>query len=296
MTIKEIDLALEEGQTLKQITEAYSEIANLKIKRIRSYVERNRMFFQEIESIYGIVKAFAIKKKVAIAKPKQRLCILLTSNNRFYGNINSSLINYFIGSTRGLPDIDIIVLGKGGIDYFRVTRILPNYKEVILKTDLPTNQELTNLVSLSMNYNQVLVFHSKLKSLLTQQATSTDITAISLYIKKFYVKPLYAKGEKEYQFIFEPELPKILNFFDSQILTLLLEQTFLESELSRTASRFISMDQAEAQANKFTKEYLTLRAYAKRNMDNNAILENFASYVSVRTNVASMMALRKANI
>lgn len=293
MNIKDIDDAILEGESLKAIAQAYSEIANLKIKKIRDRVEKNRQFFDEILRVYSLVKAFALQKKVAIVKPKKRLCILLTSNYRFYGNINSSLINYFIGSTRELLDIDRVILGKGGINYFKAAKVLPNYQEIILAKDLPTPQELANLANISADYNQVLVFHSKFKSLLVQQATFADITAVSLFMSDFYVKQLNPKGndrssrfisrsETVPRFIFEPELPKMLRFFDSQILTLLLEQTFLESELSRTASRFISMDQAESEADKFIKEYHKLKAITKRNTDNNAILENFATMMAVR--------------
>lgn len=277
MTIRQIDERLEEGQSLKLIAQAYSEIANLKIKRIRAAVERNRLFFDEILRVYGTVKAFAIKKKIVQIKSKKRLCILLTSNYRFYGNINSSLIKYFLGSvlSREFLDVDKIILGKGGIDFFQTTKILPKYQEVILKEDMPTPSELLSLVNLSSDYNQVLVFHSKLKTLLMQQATTTDITAASLYLQRLQIKSL--KGEDTLHFIFEPELPKILNFFDNQILILLLEQTFLESELSRTASRFISMDDAEKQANKFTKQFEKLKALNLRSFENNKILENYAS-------------------
>ncbi len=273
MNIQQVDELIEEGNSLQLIARAYSEIANLKIKRIRSEVLRNREFFDEILKIYGTVKAFAIKRGAARLKPKKRLAILLTSNYRFYGNINSSLTKYFAGSVRELPDVDKIILGKGGIDYFRATKILPKYQEVILKGDIPTSLELINLVNLSTDYNQVLVFHSKLKTLLLQQPTFTDITATSLYTNE-QIKTL--KGEDLMHFIFEPDLPKILNFFENQILTLLLEQTFLESELSRTASRFISMDQAETEANKFIDENLKLKSHIQTSIENKKILENFA--------------------
>ena len=118
-----------------------------------------------------------------------------------------------------------------------------------------------------------------MKSLLVQVPTAMDITTSSM--------PQLEGGKgHSFKFIFEPDLSKILQFFDSQIITLLLEGTFLESELSRTASRFISMDKAETEANKLIKQYLTLKAYVKRNMDNNTILENFAT----------MMAIRKRNL
>lgn len=287
MTIKEVDEKLEEGESLKSIAQAYSEIANLKIKRIRSSVERNRVFFDEIFKVYGFVKGFALKKKVVLAKPKKKLFILLTSNYRFYGNINSSLTNYFIGSTRELKDIDVIILGKGAIDFFKATKFLTNYKEILLKSDVPTNEELMNLVNLSSEYTQVLVFYSKLKSLLIQRPTFTDITATSFYTREFLVQEQknFTAKQESLSFIFEPELPKILNFFETQILILLLEQTFLESELSRSASRFISMDQAESEANKFIKEFEKLKALTKRGLENNKILENYAAIIGSQRTV-----------
>lgn len=285
MTIKQIEEVLEEGESLKALTQAYAEIANIKIKKIRAKVERNRLFFDEILKVYGMIKAIAIKKKAMVTKPKNRLCILLTSNYRFYGSVNNSLISYFVGSTRQLPDPDVdkVILGKGGIEYFRTTKLLSTYQEITLKDDMPTAEELTNLTNLSSKYNQVLVFHSKFKSLLVQEATFTDISALSLYTKDYYLKSFNVAREKDLtHFIFEPELTKILEFFDSQIALLLLEETFLESELSRSASRFISMDEAETEANKFIKEYQTLKAYVKRSIDNNTILENFASMMALR--------------
>ncbi len=286
MTIKEIDESLEEGLSLKTIAQAYSEISNLKIKRIRSEVERNRIFFQEISQIYALIKKLAIKRKINIIKPKKMVSIVLTSNYRFYGNINSDLLDFFITSTQNL-DTDRIMLGKAAIEYFRAAHLSAKYSEVLLKGDQPNVSELAGLVQIIKDYNQVLIFYSSLKSLLVQIPTVTDITASSVsMLKNFLIKNKTEEKEKEeFKFIFEPELSKILQFFDSQIITLLLEGTFLESELSRTASRFISMDSAENEANKFIDEYAKLKAYFKRNLDNNTILENFASMAVLRKNI-----------
>lgn len=283
MTIKEIDEALDEGQSLKQIAQAYSEIANLKIKKIRSEVERNRIFYEEIFYVFGLIKKMAIKKKINILKIKKTVAIVLTSNYRFYGSINSDLLEFFTNYMQKI-DCDKIYLGKAAIDYFRAKEVFKNYKEVLLKDDQPNPAELTGLVNILKDYNQVLVFYSSLKSLLVQTPTVVDITASSSTNPALPEEDLM--GRENFKFIFEPELSKILRFFDSQIITLLMEGTFLESELSRTASRFISMDHAETEANKFLKEYTSLKAYVKRGEDNNTILENYAS----------MMALRKEDI
>ncbi len=287
MTIKEIDAALEEGQSLKLITQAYSEIANLKIKKIRAEAERNRIFFQEITGVYTLIKSLALKKKITMAvKPKKTVSVVLTSNHRFYGAINSDLLKFFVTTTQKL-DTDRIMLNKAAIDYFKAEPIFTGYKEVLLKEDQPDTSEILSLVKQINDYKQVLIFYSKMKSLLVQEPTVVDITASSPHLEGVSLdfardKKALLPGEQDFKFIFEPDLAKILQFFDSQIITLLLEGTFLESELSRTASRFISMDKAETEANKLIKQYLTLKAYAKRNMDNNTILENFATMIAVR--------------
>src|SRR3989344_2063171 len=285
MTIKQIDQVLEEGESLKAITQVYAEIANLKIKRIRAAVERNRVFFQEISDVYALVKNSAEKYGIkTTVKPKKTVSIVLTSNYRFYGSINSDLLEYFVSTTSKL-DTDRIMVNKAAIDYFRTQPVFSDYKEILLKDDQPDTDELLNLVSLLKDYKQVLVFYSRMKSLLHQVPTAVDITAspstgnlVSLNVADLQVQ----QNEQGFKFIFEPDLPKVLEFFDSQIITLLLEGTFLESELSRTASRFISMDHAETEANKMIKENLTLKAYVKRSIDNNTILENFASMMAVR--------------
>lgn len=273
MTIREIDQLIVEGDSLKMIAQSYSEIANQKIKRIRANLDRNRQFFKEIAGVYGLVKNLSVKRKVSIAKTKKSLALIQTSNFRFYGNINSNLLEFYIKETRNM-DCDRIILGKAAIDYFKANHVFSNYQELLLMADQPTSAELASLVDKIKDYSQVLVFYSRFKSLLIQEPTVTDVTASDKLLGT-------SNTQEAFKFIFEPDLPKLLSFFDSQILTLVLEETFLEAEVARTASRFISMDQAETEANKYIKENQKLKAYAKRNLVNNQILENFASISAV---------------
>lgn len=280
MTIKEINKVLEEGNALKSIAQIFSDIANLKIKRIRGEVERNRTFFEEISYVYGLIKQLANKKGLGIKKGKKTISLILTSNYHFFGNINSDLIDFFVSTTAKM-ETDRLIIGKTAIDYFKtqlkLNKLTPNfnnYQEIVLKEDMPSTAELKKLVGLTEDYQQILIFFPKLKSLLIQLPEILDLSTTQ--------KSIVDSSQIDFKFIFEPELPKVLAFFDSQIITLLLEEAFLESELSRTASRFISMDNAETEANKFIKEYTKIKAYAKRNLDNNTILEDYATMMAVR--------------
>ncbi len=280
MTIKQIDQLIDEGQALNQLAEAYAEIANLKIKKIRTEAERNKLFLKEISGVYNLVKKMALKKGVNFLKPKKMVSIVVTSNSPFYGTTNYDLLDFFIMQTQKLTT-DKIILGKVGVDYFRIEPIFKNFQEVVLASDQPNLKELATLVNLIEDYSQVLVFYSGFKSLLVQQPSviavrgSNSLTGDSLTGND-------KVPDDEFVFIFEPDLSRILSFFDTQIATLLLEGIFLESELSRAASRFISMDQAQTEANKFIKENQKLKAYTIRNINNNAILESFASMMAER--------------
>lgn len=272
MTIREIDERLEEGKSLKSIAQSYAEIANLKIKAIRSQVERNRLFFQEISKIYALVRRLSAKKGLTIKKPKKLVTVLITSNYHFYGTINFDLIQFFIKNTQKL-ETERIIIGGTALEYFKATNIFMDQKTVLLKQDIPDNNELSMLIELIKQYTQVLIVHSTFKSLLIQESVVTDITPTILDMDT---------DNLDIKYIFEPELPKILSFFDSSILALLLEETFLESELSRMASRFISMDEAQSEANKFIKQYIKLKALAKRSLGNKRILENYASLMATK--------------
>lgn len=273
MTLREINDLIDEGDSLKLIAQSYSEIANQKIKKIRSLVERNRRFFEEISFVYGIVRTSAEKKKLTLLKPKKRIALIITSNSGFYGEINIDLIDFF-NRTMTKSDADIILVGKAAIDYFQHNPKYQRAGEVILRDDQPDAIELNNLVKIIKDYRQVLVFYSKMKTVLVQNPSVIDLSRSSLTET--------SNQQLDFKLLFEPDLAKMLEFFDNQVLTLLMEATFLESDLARTASRFISMDSAETEANKLIKSYLRQKAYFNRNMQNNQILESLAAIAALR--------------
>ncbi len=75
----------------------------------------------------------------------------------------------------------------------------------------------------------------------------------------------------------EPEIKTIAEFFDNQIKILILESTFLESELARTASRLITMDSAQNEAEKFLSNQELSLLTAQRSIQNARILETIAA-------------------
>jgi len=75
-------------------------------------------------------------------------------------------------------------------------------------------------------------------------------------------------GTKPITSILEPEAPVMLEFFESQILGLLLEQAFLETELAHAAARLLMMDAAQGRAKDYVfKQKKQLRSQLKQRRD-----------------------------
>ena len=274
MTVRELTDTIEQGETLKLISTAYTEIATAKLKKIRSLVLQNRLFLQDLSAVFLAVKQVATARKIPKSiqrKSKGTISLIITSNYHFYGNVNSNLIKFFIAHPLiNSGQSDLIVIGQTAIKHLKDMHFPKPFIEVSLKKDYPDFSELNLLVEKTKDYNQVLVFFAKMKTVMVQQPSIVDITQSS------YLKPPLRQAQgKEPLFIFEPELEKVLLFFESQVKNLLLAQTFLESELSRTASRLVSMDQAQSNADDFIMENKILLNAAKRSIQNERIIETF---------------------
>lgn len=282
MNIRETDELIKFGDSLKLVAQAYGEIASIKIKKIRHQVEDNRLFFKEIADVYRIIRLYAQQKRLTTTKPKQTLSLLLTSNQGFYGGIDALVIRFFIEST-GKFSTDQIVIGKTGREYLKEVNYHPTFQSLEFKKDLPNSQELIFLIQVINEYRQALVFYPQLSTALVQKPVVTNITQ-SLITQTEYLLQLTGQGQPmaPNYVIFEPELIKILRFFDDQILNLLLQQTFFEAEVARTASRLLAMDQAQREADNFILNQKRLRSHINKDKTNNRILEIFSSLSALR--------------
>lgn len=273
-TVKQITDQLEDSSSLKMVAEAYTEIAALKLEKIRAGIEKNRLFFQEITEVYHVVNIEAVKRKIQIRPKKGTVSILITSNHHFYGGLEKDLVKFFIANTAKFQT-DKIVIGTTAQEFLKALNYFQPYQQAVLKEDLPTAEEIRSLVSKIISYEQIMVYYSRMHSVLTQEPHVVDI------VQKPHEYYLKSKAQK-INYIFEPELDMILKFFETQVTLLLIEQTFLEAELARAAARLTSMDQAQLAANETIGKQKKELAMAKRSIDNIHLLESVATMKAYR--------------
>lgn len=276
MTTKQIKELIDQAMSLKQITQAFTQISSSKLKRIRTGVERNRDFFRDLSNIYGLINIIRKRRKIPIpAKNGKTLAIMLTSNERFYGHVTSDLIEFFLVQISKIR-ADKIIIGKSGVEALKSINYALAYTPVLLKTDFPDNGEFLQLSQVVNQYSKVLVFHSQFESVLVQKPIISDITQSEQEIsdRTSISKDLI---DQYNNYIVEPEIKTIAEFFDNQIKVLILESTFLESELARTASRLITMDSAQNEAEKFLSTQELALLTAQKSIQNSRILETIAA-------------------
>ncbi|MFI5265540.1 MAG: F0F1 ATP synthase subunit gamma [Candidatus Levyibacteriota bacterium] len=273
--------------TLKTLAQSYEQISIMRIQRVRGSVLTTRDFLTGLADIYKDVKK-SYKEEVerltahhknskimlsGLIKNGKTVSVLLSSNNKLYGDIVSRVFNLFSQDIRENPNVDIVVIGKVGKSMMD-TR-MPKYPYTFF--DLPDqNASLTDLAAIFkyvIPYEKILVYYGRFLNIVSQEPAVSEISGEESLIDQ----PI-EKEEKEVKtpFFFEPNLQRILGFFEDQVFASILKQVVDESELSRLASRIKSMEDSlqsiEKQERILKKTYLR----SMRLLENNKQIQRLA--------------------
>jgi len=257
--------------TFKYIASAFTEASAVKLKNIRALFEKNAQFYAEITNLYRLIQTSA--RKIAHIVPgegdrlQKTLCVALSSNQRFFGNLNLDIMHVFLQESEKMH-ADRIVVGTTGVEYLKYIQSNKLYEAVVFPKDNPTNEELRFFLYKFAPYNKVLVYYPKFVSFLRQTVGVTDITQTDESPEK--------GKEVRLDLLFEPEIDKMAVFFQTQVRHLLFRRVLLETELARTAARLLSMSQAEERSD---TEIKLKRAFIRkfmRSFINAQLLETFA--------------------
>lgn len=266
-TISALKSSVEAGETMRVMTEVYSGLSAVRLDRIRVKIERNRFFALQLAQTFHEVKAASLRFKLKRPIKKPLLSVISFSNYGFFMKMETQLVNLFLASN----DVsgDLLVVGRSGSEILHNLEYQKPYDILIFGTDLPRPVELAKAAQILTGYEQVAVYYPQFRTMGSQVPTRVDISGD------------IGEGAAvdDVPFILEPEAPKMLEFFEGQIMRLLLEQTFLEAELSRTAGRLLTMDEAQQRAVGFVKEQHQLLIQAQVAQREKGIVEMSLGYL-----------------
>ncbi len=264
---------LKDLETIRFVTSALFEVSTKKIAHLKTAFKKNRTFYTEISNLYKSVKQAAFnrgqlpKKTVGSVR---KISIAFTSNSRFYGSVNTDVMNSFLKHMND-EHSDYVVIGRIG-EFFM--RSFPEFEKrasyMSFKGDEPTTEETRAFLKKVTTYDSVCVFHSSFINIFNQKVSILDIAHAPLS------NSTDDTGEN-IDYIFEPELPKILTFFETRVRHLLFQRIMLESELARTAARLIAMNKAENKADEVIESVQHLIKRDVSTFNDSRLLEAFSA-------------------
>lgn len=276
-TVGELKAQLEDTTTLKLIATAFTEAAAARVGKIKKDFERNSQFYTEISHLYHVVQLSKIRdeKNQLIKTDKKQLkelAVAVTSNQRFYGNLNINIMTEYIKDTKD-KNIDRMVIGSTGRDYLKSSPDF-HFEYFAFVHDLPSTTEANSFLDKVMVYDRVVLYFPKFVSLVTQKVGIKDITeTLDVTVKD---------KEEELNILFEPDLSLILDFFKRQVRSLLFWRVILETDLSRTAARLITMSSADERSTEMLKVTRSQLRKIQSSVINAKLLETFAAMKGAR--------------
>lgn len=239
--IKKTRKELESILSVKILSGVLRDLAVEKVQSLKEDFKKNVDFYEEIEDLFAKVQVLVNQQYVGIANEMRKLPtanIVITSNHRFYGSLNREVTDFFLEEWDEADDH--IVVGKMGQMYLENYDFYNKCKFIFFDEDNPTRWETQKMVSLAKAYSKVVVYFPKYKTPFHQEPTSMDIVRLAENRERDF-------GDLN-EFIFEPDLPLIHDFFSTQVQYILIQRIMLETDLSRTAMRLVRMDNAENSA------------------------------------------------
>lgn len=298
--IKAINAELDLVGQLESIAQAYEEIAILNIKKTREQVVSMRRFLTDISHIYRDVKysheatlvqmvATSARENTKLSENNEKrvsklnkkpLAVLLTPNAKMYGEIVKQVFEQFYEHVSH-NDCDVAIIGRIGLQlYEERTHKQPLYFDI---PDFSSNDtDLKPVLYHILGYQQVVVFHGKYQTVITQRPTVSHISGYDVFQDFAQTEGESAASEpyKPDMYYFEPSLEAISDFFGDQFFSVMFRQSLQEAHLAQFASRLRAMEQALEYIGKEQKSLHASKSRIERRQQNKKQIERLASIVA----------------
>ncbi len=263
---------------IETITETYQEIANLRMNEIRQTVLNNREFIEELLKVYTLAKKSyfnslktkeAKKEKKSFIKHNQgRVVVFLSCNEHFYGNIILDIWKEIQKDLKEKKE-DLVVIGRIGKYLAEASGLGMKIFYFELDDKKPEGKNIEEIIKFLKNYKEVIIFHGKFHTVLSQKVVQTNISGETDSGEEF--------GEIK-KYLFEPSPETVLEFFETELISAFFNQTILEHQLSRYATRMVAMYQATENAKKLREKFQAEQKKLERQLLNKKQIEAFSGF------------------
>lgn len=240
----------------------YQELAALQMQRVRDSILQTRRYMDGLSDVfidvrqshYHKIKELVERNKKAnqdalsgkknhlslstLKKNGKSLVILISPDSKFSGDITRKVFSAF-KTYLSTNDRDVALVGAVGERMFVQSFPGKSYQAFDIPEKMVDFSELIPLIKYAITYEQVDIFYSRFYSLISQEPVTNNITGDT----SFFEQTQAVEREKR-NFLFEPPLQEMLEFFEIQVFSSLIRQALHESYLANLGSRIITLDAA----------------------------------------------------
>lgn len=284
---------LEALNSLKDLAESYEEIAVVRMQKIKDSVLKTRQFLASLSDVYVDLKSSygrevrELLEKVkkgdkrilpSLQKNGKNLLVYLSSNGRLYGAVTQKTYRLFIAAVKESKEneTDIVIIGRAGKEMYENAGVGKPFQYFEIPDTSVEIDHIKQLMAKFLQYDEVSVFYGKFGNVVKQTPIQSSISGEDIFETE---TPMTIPRED--RFIFEPDLEKILHFFETQIMANLFSQTLLENQLARHASRVSAMEEALVHIEEETKKLNAEQVRIKHLAANKKQLETISGVISL---------------
>ena len=259
--LKEVRNRIKSVQSTQQITKAMKMVSAAKLRKAQDAITQMRPYAKKLQEMLSNIVSNAdgdISMNLATVRPVEKvLVIVVTSDRGLCGGYNSNLIKltkqtirekYSAQSAKG--NAEVLPLGKKGYEHFSKNnfKVVDQYWNIFSDISFENVQRAAKFAMEAFaagEVDAVELVYSEFKNAGTQRFVAEQFLPVA--------KTQKVKGQKQQDFIFEPDKDVLIEELMPKILNTQLYKAVLDANASEHGARMTAMDKATENANELLK-------------------------------------------
>ena len=252
-TLKAIRKRIGSIRNTQQITKAMKMVAAAKLRRAQEAAVEARPYAEKMSQLFKNLVARVSREAhplLGLRDERKIDLILLTSDRGLCGGYNANLIRAaeaFIRREGGGKEINLVLVGRKGADYFRRRRatIGDRYVNFLAqKADELAGEVAEKAIGrfIRGETDAVYLIYSRFRSALSQVPTVEKLLPVAL--------PEEQKPEQMTEYLIEPNIAALLAGLLPRVVQVAIYRALLEAAASEHGARMTAMDSATSNASK----------------------------------------------
>ena len=259
--LKEVRNRIKSVQSTQQITKAMKMVSAAKLRKAQDAITQMRPYAKKLQEMLSNIVSNAdggISMNLATVRPIEKvLVIVVTSDRGLCGGYNSNLIKlakqtikekYSAQSAKG--NAEVLPIGKKGYEHFSKNnfKVVDHYWNIFSDISFENVQRAAKFAIdafASGQVDAVELVYSEFKNAATQRFVSEQFLPVA--------KTQKIEGQKQQDFIFEPDKDVLIEELMPKILNTQLFKAVLDANASEHGARMTAMDKATENANELLK-------------------------------------------